>query len=193
MGAEDTRSLRDARADYFRDNRIAPDGGYSDRWVKLSVGPLPFAFPNTSARRRAVPFHDLNHVVTGYPTTLLGEAEIGAWEIASGCLHVPIGLYLDLLVMGFVLMRHPRAIYRAFLRGRHSRNLYGCMDDPELLGRSVAEQRRALGLDAPLAPPTPADQLAFALWAGVAVAIVWGPIPLIALILLSSGLLEVAR
>jgi NADPH:quinone reductase-like Zn-dependent oxidoreductase len=32
-----------------------------------------------------VKLHDIHHVLTGYDTTWRGKAEIGAWEIASGC------------------------------------------------------------------------------------------------------------
>ena len=46
-------TLREARDAYFRANALPPDGGYGERWVKLRIGPLPFAFPNTQGRRRA--------------------------------------------------------------------------------------------------------------------------------------------
>src|SRR4029453_11188168 len=74
-----------ARALYFEDNAFGPDGGYSKSWVPIQMGPIKVAIPNTAARVRAVKYHDLHHVVTGYATDLVGEAEIGAWEIGSGC------------------------------------------------------------------------------------------------------------
>jgi hypothetical protein len=57
-------TLREARARYFQANGIDDD---------------------------ALPPHDLHHVATGFDTTLVGEAEIGAWELASGCRHYPPG------------------------------------------------------------------------------------------------------
>ena len=42
-------------------------------------------FPNTDSRKRAVPLHDLHHILTGYKTDWMGEAEIGAWELRAGC------------------------------------------------------------------------------------------------------------
>ena len=78
MGNEAHRTLREARAVYFGENDIAPDGGYDDRWVIIKVGSFPvFAFPHTEGRKRDVPLHDLHHVLTGYDTTILGEAETG--------------------------------------------------------------------------------------------------------------------
>lgn len=85
-------TLRDARQQYFVLNGFG-DGGYQATWVKLKAGPIPIYFPNTKARVRAVKFHDVHHVLTEYQTTWSGEAEIGAWEIASGCgRHYPAWL-----------------------------------------------------------------------------------------------------
>ena len=77
-------TVRDARARYFAANGFS-EAAYVDAWVRFKVGPLPVVFPNTRSRKRAVPMHDLHHVATGYGTSLVGEAEIGAWEIAGGC------------------------------------------------------------------------------------------------------------
>ena len=81
----DQERLRDARKRYFEANGFGADGGYEAKWVTLQAGPLRLAFPNSEARRRAVRYHDLHHVLADYPTDWTGEAEIGAWELASGC------------------------------------------------------------------------------------------------------------
>src|SRR5688572_7376869 len=81
----ETESMSDARAAYFKANGFGADGGYSDAWVDFKLGPVPFPFPNTKARVRAVRYHDLHHVLTGYGTDILGEFEISAWEIGAGC------------------------------------------------------------------------------------------------------------
>src|SRR5688572_12140938 len=87
----DDAVVRDARAQYFANAGFAQDGGYADRWVRLKAGGVTvFMFPNTAARVRSVKLHDLHHVLTEYDTTWAGEAEIGAWELASGCArHYP--------------------------------------------------------------------------------------------------------
>ncbi len=144
----------------------------------IRFGPIPFAFPNTRDRKRFVPFHDLHHVLTGYATDLAGEAEIGAWELASGCLASRAATVLNLQVMGFVLPRHWGRVYRAFLRGRHSQNFYqaGRRCDDALLKRTIGEARRELGLDRVQPAPTPLDRRAFARWAALALVAVWGPL-----------------
>lgn len=162
-GSDDAQSLGEGRARYFADNGIAPDGGYADDWVHLKIGPVPVRFPNTAGRVRAVRFHDLNHVVTGYGTDLTGEAEIGAWEIASGCMRFPAAVVLNLLVMGPILFVAPGRIWRAFLRGRRSQNFYQGVWDDALLEREVGEARRALGLLAGSSQPSWEDRVRFVL------------------------------
>src|SRR5207237_6988555 len=78
-----TPTVRDARARYFAANGF-DERGYGDRWVRLQAGPIPLFIPNTRSRVRAVRVHDVHHIVTGYATSLAGEAELGAWAIASG-------------------------------------------------------------------------------------------------------------
>ncbi len=162
---DDALSLRDARSRYFRDNAFGDDGGYAKKWVKLKLGPLPFAFPNSAARVRAVKYHDLHHVVTGYATSAVGEAEIGAWELASGCAGFVAAWILNFYALALGLLSgHPRAVWRAFLRGRQTRNLYRTHYDDQLLDTRLGAMRAQLGLDAvsaPLRPATLSDRLAF--------------------------------
>ncbi len=158
-----------------RDNAFGDDGGYAKKWVKLQLGPLPFAFPNSPARVRAVKYHDLHHVVTGYATDLVGEAEIGAWEIGSGCAGFLAAWILNLyaMVLGF-LSGHPDAVWRAFVRGRHTRNLYRDEYGEALLDARLGAVRARLGLatQPPVAPvATPGDRVAFAIWCTLAFAL----------------------
>lgn len=159
----DTSSVRDARARYFVDNGFS-DATYGDAWVKIKLGPIPFAFPNTPSRKRAIPLHDLHHVATGYATTLRGEAEIGAWEIAGGCTDHWAAWMLNASGLAYGLVLAPRRVYRAFIRGRHSRTLYHTGWDNELLELSVGELRRRLGVSAAPVRPTVRDRLAFVGW-----------------------------
>ena len=163
-------TLREARGRYFAANGLG-EGGYEDKWVKLAVGPLRFAFPNTPGRVRAVRYHDLHHVVTGYATTWTGEGEIGAWEIASGCRDMVAAWVLNLYAMWIGLWIAPRAMWQAFARGRHSRNLYGEAWSEALLDASVGDTRRRLALE-PAAPRTTlGDALGFVIWSVAAVAL----------------------
>jgi hypothetical protein len=113
MRDDATLTLREARARYFRESGFGEDGGYAKRWVEVQLGPIPFAFPNTQARVRAVRYHDLHHVVTGYATDVIGEAEIAAWEIASGCAGFATAWILNLYALPLGLATSAGATWRA--------------------------------------------------------------------------------
>jgi hypothetical protein len=156
-------SVRDARAEYFAANGFS-DAGYQDEWVKIKLGPIPFVFPNTSSRKRAIPLHDLHHVATGYATTLRGEAVIAAWEIAGGCTNHWAAWMLNAGGFAYGLVLAPRRLYRAFIRGRHSRTLYHTGWQDDLLELSVADLRARLGVSSAVPRATWRDRLAFAGW-----------------------------
>jgi hypothetical protein len=157
-------TLDNARREYFQVNDFGPDGGYSRAWVDFKLGPIPMPFPNTAGRRRAVRYHDLHHVLTGYATDMAGECEISAWEVGSGCADQWTAWQLNLSGLFAGVLAWPRRTWRAFLRGRRSRNLYRARFDDALLACGVGEMRRELGLDADApAPARPADALWFAL------------------------------
>jgi hypothetical protein len=163
-------TLRDARARYFALNNFGADGGYDERWIKVKVWRIPLWLPNTQGRRRAVRLHDLHHVVTEYPTTWRGEAEISAWEVASGGLRrYYAGWLLDLLNVAQGLIVNPRGAFRAFVRGRRCRNLFGATFNDTLLSRRVGEMRRELFLEnegaEAGAKASARDVTAFAAWA----------------------------
>lgn len=154
-------TLLDARNRYFAVNGFGPTGGYEDKWVDFKLGPIPMPFPNTSSRIRAVRFHDLHHVLTGYDTDIYGEFEISAWEIGGGCADHIAAWQLNLggLFAGALVI--PRRTWRAFVRGRHTRNLYRGTYDDSLLGRHIDETKRDLDLDRDHAA-TAADAALFA-------------------------------
>jgi hypothetical protein len=72
-----------------RDLHLAANGfslrDYEAPTFTVGIFGLSLKFPNTEGRKRAVPLHDLHHVLTGYGTDWIGEAEIGAWELGGGC------------------------------------------------------------------------------------------------------------
>lgn len=184
LAIDDALTLRAGRQLYFERSGIEP--GYDARWVTLRAGGFPvLVFPNTAGRVRAVRLHDLHHVLTGYETTWTGEAEIAAWEIATGCGSFVAAWVLNLgaFVVGLVIA--PRKLFRAFVRGRHSQNLYLTVRqyDDALLEGTVGELRAKLGFDRDPPRATASDVAAFALW--VVGAIVYATyIPVIAIWLL---------
>lgn len=130
---------------YFHDNGFGEDGGYAAAWVDFKLGPIPFPLPNSDGRRRAVRYHDLHHVLTGYTTDIRGEFEISAWEIGAGCRDFHAAWILNLSGMAGGVLRCPARTWRAFLRGLDERSAYG-RDYEALLASSVEEVRRELGI-----------------------------------------------
>ena len=141
----DAMTVGDAREVYFHANGFSAES-YTDRWVKLKLGPIPLAFPNSDARRAAVKLHDLHHVATGYATTWTGEAEIGAWELGAGCGRYVAAWLLNLGAMGTGMLIAPRRTLRAFARGRRSKSLYRRAFGEDLLALTVGELRAELQL-----------------------------------------------
>ena len=190
---DDALTLREARVQYFAANGLGADGGYAARWVKLRAGPIRFAIPNTSAGVRAVRLHDLHHLMTGYATNWQGEFEISAWEIAGSCRDYVAAWVLNIGGLTAGLLTYPRAVFRAFVRGRHSANLYATGFSDGLLEQTVGDTRRVLQLDGALPAPTAGDRVAFAGWSLVALAYGLGGLllygaPLVGLVWLASRL-----
>ena len=121
-------------------------GDYEAKTFTIGIFGLALKFPNTEARKRAVPLHDLHHVLTGYGTNWIGEAEIGAWELRAGCnSFVTYFLNGSGAVIGLFLA--PRRLWRAFQAAKGQRTLYS---DPtpyeRLLHMTVGELRMRLGI-----------------------------------------------
>ena len=187
-------TLREARTLYFTLNNFGDDGGYGDKWVKIKFGPIPIFFPNIPSRASAARYHDLHHILTEYATTLEGEAEVAAWEVATGELPNLAGWFLDLGGFAYGLLLYPRKLYRAFLRGRRSKSLYPLPFTEELLSRKVGEVREALNLNQDTGAARPADRLAFLKYAILSVAVslsvgtlIWTPMTALGLVSLLVG------
>ncbi|HTU63106.1 MAG TPA: hypothetical protein VMF89_31820 [Polyangiales bacterium] len=137
-------SMRQARASYFAANNF-DDSGYNDDWVTFKLGPVPLTIPSTAGRKRAIAFHDLHHIVTGYPTDYAGEFEISAWEVGAGCgtnLAVWV-INLSGLAGGSLFV--PTRAFHAFCLGRRTHTLYR-REINDLLDQTVEETRRDCGL-----------------------------------------------
>jgi len=93
-----------------------------------------------------LPAHDLHHVITGYGTGLVGEAEISAYELRGGC-GSPMIFILCIGAIFFGLFVAPRRIWRAWRDSRGAHNLYRS-DIPyeSLLEMRVGDLRESLGL-----------------------------------------------
>jgi hypothetical protein len=171
-------SLREARARFFAESGFAPDGGYGKRWFRVEAWPVAFYLPNLKARVEALPLHDIHHIVAGYATDWRGEGEVGAWEIAGGCGRYWVAWVLNFGTFAAGLFLAPRRTWRAFVRGRHSHNLYGGEYSESLLDETVGEMRLRLGLAGQDADVSVRDRIAFAGWS--VLVIVWHAAPIAA-------------
>ena len=178
-------SLREARSLFFAHSNLGPDGGYSNRWVRVETKPLPFYFPNWPARIAAARLHDLHHIAADYKTDWPGEAEIAAWEIASGCGRYYAAWLLNLGGWGAGLVVAPRRTFRAFMRGRSARtNLYHRgFSETQLDKMTVGELRNELGLCERPRGATALDVGLFLFLSAFAAAS-WLPVPLITIAVL---------
>jgi hypothetical protein len=144
---DDELKIKDALQIYFAKYHFK-DGGYKDTWFKIKVGPLFIPLPNIKSRVDAVKIHDIHHLVTEYAATLKGEAEIGAWEIGSGCGRYYVAWLLNSGSFFYGLIFFPKAVYDAFAKGRNARtNLYhNTFYDETLLNKTVGDLRQRIGI-----------------------------------------------
>jgi len=180
----DNLSLLAARDLFFENANLGPDGGYAARWVRVETKPVPFYFPNWPARVKAARLHDLHHIAAEYETDWTGEAEIAAWEIASGCGDYYAAWLLNFGGFGAGLVVGPRRLFRAFIRGRRAKtNLYhNGFDESRLNQITVGALRDQLGLRVQSFAARPRDVALF-LWWCVPAILSWLPIPLLTLLL----------
>jgi ubiquinone biosynthesis protein Coq4 len=102
----------------------------------------PISLPNPGL----LPWHDLHHVVTGYGTGLVGEAEISAYELRGGCKSVMVFI-LCLGAIFFASFIAPRRIWRAWRRAKNARTLYyTSLPYEEVLNMNLVDLRRHLGI-----------------------------------------------
>lgn len=142
-------TIEEALNRHFVSTGIYAEGCTRDDWyaghaVYLRVGAWKVPFP---IARRAGPIilHDVHHMLTGYPPTWKGEAEVAAWEIASGGCGWHLLYWLDRLSFLIVgLVAAPAATGRAFTRGFRGHNLFG--RDPEAVLREDLDDVRAFAV-----------------------------------------------
>jgi hypothetical protein len=142
--------MREARDLYFERNGFSI-AAYSSPTFTIKLLGIPFTFPSTANRKRALPWHDFHHILTGYETNFIGEAEISAWELRAGGTSLGrFGLvvyWLDGSGVILGLLMSPRRIWRAFRAARGQRTLFPETEPYEaLLETTVENLRRKLGI-----------------------------------------------
>lgn len=125
MTAEEALNRHFARTGIYREGCTREDW-YPGNMVSLKIGGLDLPIFPILRRNGPIVLHDLHHMLAGYPPTWRGEAEVAAWEIGSGGCRWHLFYWLDRLTFLLVgALAAPIATWRAFVRGRHSRNLFG--------------------------------------------------------------------
>lgn len=113
------------------------------RWGEMRVGPwLVPVLPLGRRLRGRLIVHDIHHILTGWDTSYRGEAQLAAWELASGGCGWSLFFWLDRLsfiALGLVLC--PVALGAALRRGSREHNLYG-FPSRELLATRLEELER---------------------------------------------------
>ena len=132
----------------------------SGRWWHFDALGLKIPCYNFSWRKKALPFHDLHHAVTGYPCSMRGEMQVATWEFAAGRFpNLCSNLFcLPLVAAGVCFI--PIKTFAAFRSGRRSTSLFG-----KFLGLSAGGMPvsvlRSVALDQRVANSIALDLLSF--------------------------------
>ncbi len=162
----DTQKVGEALDAYFEKYGLGKDGGLDKPWGKVKVGSFYIPIPNPESRKRALVFHDIHHLVTGYSAEWKGEFSISAWEIGSGCNDYYAAWVLDLGLMALGIWIYPKMVFKEFVRGLRSRNLYHYLLTPQQAKQmTIAELRSFLEIKSPgNENPTTKEKIAFVKW-----------------------------
>jgi hypothetical protein len=117
---------------YWESQNLPTDGGVNDAFNEAKIGNFSFKYPNLDGK--ALILHDINHLITGYPTNWKGECEVSAWELASGGRkgYARTWIYpISLVLLGLVIC--PVRTYKAFKNGLGRRNSFLISNKIEIL------------------------------------------------------------
>ncbi len=137
---------------------------YESFWVRIPE--LPMALPNPAAHGWALRCHDLHHVLTGYGTDWVGEAEVSGFELGGGVGRHGVALPFDMAGVALGIWLAPARTFRAFVCGRRADSLFVIGYRRWMLERTVTEMRVMCGIQT---DPVPSwgDRLLFVAWAFV--------------------------
>jgi hypothetical protein len=145
----DDKTPREILSKFYEDHNLEADGGQSKSYVKIDIAPkFYFYFPNFDARKKAVIKHDIHHLLTEYETTVAGESEISAWEVASGCKSYWAAFFIDVSGAMLGILFNFFGVLKAFSRGRKTKNLYyNKFTTEQALDMKIGDLRKEFDLD----------------------------------------------
>jgi len=162
------RPLKDLLAEFYTTHNLGDDGGESNPSVRIEFTKhFHLYFPNFDARRKAVLWHDMHNIATGYSAaSILGESEIAAWEIGAGCGSYWAAFFIDLSAVMMGILINPWKVLKAYASGKRTTSLYhNRISRENALNANVHQLRTQLNLDtfSPETSPTFSDFLSFLL------------------------------
>lgn len=146
VSPKENRTLKQALDQHLK-KLGTTEASYTDRWYWMRIPPFSIPVFNFKARQKGIKFHDLHHVLTGYKPNFLGEAEISAWEMASGWGNHPFAIFYALLAIPTGMLISPRAVLKAFLKGKRNKNLYQEKELNSWMELTVEQARKKLKID----------------------------------------------
>lgn len=168
MNAASGITLGEKLNSFYEEYNLGMNGGVDKPHVRIDMTSwFHFYLPNPPIRKKAVLKHDMHHMITGYKGDMKGETEISAWEIGSNCKNYWAAWFLDLSGFMSGILFNPVNVFKAFIRGRNSKNLYyGELTDQQARSMTVAKLQEFIQLpkeDAKL-KATFIDILLFSWW-----------------------------
>ncbi len=145
MNISPDMTLREAIGIFYKANNLPEDGGVSKKnWSPITCRGLKIYLPNFEWRKKAIPFHDLHHMLTGYNLSPTGEFQISAWEFAAGRYPNIFTTFFCIPLVGMGAVLIPKKQFIAFLRGRRSQTLYSYNNYEPLLNKTVGELQKEI-------------------------------------------------
>ena len=77
-------NVEHALNDFYNQHGYGLEGGINQKWAMIKLGSVAFPLPNLESRRKNIYLHDINHLVTGYDVSWVGESSVASWQIATG-------------------------------------------------------------------------------------------------------------
>lgn len=136
----ETKTIMDDLKIYWKENNLPQDGGESDLLNQAKSGRFSFYYPNLNGK--ALILHDINHFLTGYPTTWKGEFQVSAWELASGGRKgfPTTWIYpISLTILGLIF--YPLQTISAYKDGRNKQNAFIIYNFTDIFSLTMNEIR----------------------------------------------------
>lgn len=144
-------TVQQGRDAYLAENGFTVES-YDFKWTPASLLGITFAVPNTENHRRAIMWHDLHHVATGFGTDPAGEGEVSVWELRRGLKG--LDLYVSSIVIAGAMLGlvvAPKRMLRAWRASGTGGPQLFCRelsDYERVLSMSIGELRATLGVPA---------------------------------------------